>query len=331
MATFSYYTSGEADQFTFYRIPKALFTPAYKDLSCEAKVLYGLCLDRMSLSLKKGWVDSQDRVYIIFTIGQIQDMMSCGKDKAVKILAELDAKKGIGLIEKVRQGQGKPDIIYVKNFAAAKGAFQNQPQAESRDSSGFSEVGKSEFKKSEKSTSRGRKNRLPEVGKSEPTKNNNNKTDSINNSNPINPINTCSSFHPEEGLDRYDRMDEINTYRQVIKENVGYDALRDRLSLYDQDILEELTELITETVSIPRETMVISGVEYPWQVVKGRLLKLNHEHIQYVMGCLRRNQTEVRSIRGYMLTCLFNAPSTMQSYYQSLGNYNMANYHMTGG
>ena len=77
-------------------------------------------LDRMSLSIKNGWIDNEDRVYIYFPVEEVMELMNCKSEKATRLLAELDSKKGIGLIKRVRQGQGKPSIIYVKNFAAAK-------------------------------------------------------------------------------------------------------------------------------------------------------------------------------------------------------------------
>lgn len=98
--SFDYFHGCESEQFTFYRIPKVLFTNDYfKGLSSDAKVLYGLMLDRMALSVKNHWIDDKDRVYIIFTLEQVMEYMNCGKDKGVKILAELDTEKGIGLIE----------------------------------------------------------------------------------------------------------------------------------------------------------------------------------------------------------------------------------------
>ena len=114
---FDYYYGSEADQFTFLRIPRVLITgPHFKKLGMEAKVLYGLMLDRMGLSMKNGWLDEHNRVYIYFTLDEIQECLSCGHNKGVKLLAELDAGTGIGLIERVKQGQGKPTRIYVKNF-----------------------------------------------------------------------------------------------------------------------------------------------------------------------------------------------------------------------
>ena len=114
---FDYYYGDESSQFSFYRIPRLLITgDAFKNLSADAKLLYGLLLDRMGLSAKNGWYDKQGRVYIYYTLAEIQADMNCGHEKAVKLLAELDVGKGFGLIERVKQGQGRPTIIYVKRF-----------------------------------------------------------------------------------------------------------------------------------------------------------------------------------------------------------------------
>ncbi len=114
---FDFFRGMEAEQYTFYRIPKILFTAeCFRPLSCEAKVLYGLLLDRMSLSIKNRWLDEENRVYIVFKVEEITELMNCGTQKAVKLLKELDVEKGIGLIEKKRLGLGKPNVIYVKNF-----------------------------------------------------------------------------------------------------------------------------------------------------------------------------------------------------------------------
>lgn len=118
--TFAYFSNEDVDQHAFYRIPKMLITePCFKNVSTDAKLLYGLMLDRMSLSLKNGWFDEKGRAYIYFTVNDVMEQLQCRSEKAIKLLAELDSKKGIGLIEKVNQGQGRPSIIYVKNFSSA--------------------------------------------------------------------------------------------------------------------------------------------------------------------------------------------------------------------
>jgi hypothetical protein len=114
---FEYFYGNEAEQFTFYRIPKILVTsPTFKRVSDSAKLLYGLMLDRMGLSIRNGWVDDENRAYIFFTTNDVMEQMCCGTEKATKLLAELDSEKGIGLIERKKQGQGKPAIVYLKKF-----------------------------------------------------------------------------------------------------------------------------------------------------------------------------------------------------------------------
>lgn len=113
---YEYFYGAQAEQFSFYRIPKALFTePNFRELSTDAKVLYGILLDRMSLSLKNQWLDAQNKVYIIFTVDEIMDALNCANQKATRLMVELE--KQAGLIERKRQGLGRPNLIYVKNFA----------------------------------------------------------------------------------------------------------------------------------------------------------------------------------------------------------------------
>ena len=123
-----YYYGTEADQFSFYRIPKVLFTDSeYRKLSTNAKTLYGILLDRMNLSVKNGWLDEKGRVYIICTIKEIKSSMGCAEQKAVKLLNELEYDAG--LITRKRQGMGKPNVIYVKNFISADTAVSGRLSA----------------------------------------------------------------------------------------------------------------------------------------------------------------------------------------------------------
>jgi len=147
---FEYFYLDEAEQFSFYRIPKLLFTnPIFSEISTDAKVLYGLMLDRMDLSYKNNWVDDKNRVFIYFTLEDAMKQLNCKKDKGVKLFSELDINGGIGLIERKKQGQGKPVRIYVKSF----------------------------MQTSEKPKSRVRKNRSQDFGKTEPNYTDMNNTD----------------------------------------------------------------------------------------------------------------------------------------------------------
>lgn len=110
-----YFYKEQAEMFAFYRIPMMLFTrDCFKELSCEAKLLYGILLSRMELSRKNGWLDQNGNVYIYFTIEEIMDALKCAHGKAGHLLKEL---VDIGLLEKKRQGLGQPDRLYLKNFS----------------------------------------------------------------------------------------------------------------------------------------------------------------------------------------------------------------------
>ena len=132
--TLDYFYGQAGELFSFYRIPKALFQESrFQNLSTDAKTLYGILLDRMSLSAKNGWLDEQGRVFIIFTIEDVKRALCCADNKATKLLRELEE---FGLIERKRRGLGKPSLVYVKNFSAesSKSIFQNR---DFHDSGGF--------------------------------------------------------------------------------------------------------------------------------------------------------------------------------------------------
>ncbi|MCG4657518.1 replication initiator protein A [Flavonifractor plautii] len=160
---FDYYYGDESNQFAFYRIPRQLITgEAFKKLSTDAKLLYGLLLDRMGLSAKNGWYDDMGRVFIYYTLDEIQEDLNCGHEKAVRLLAELDTgKKGFGLIERVKQGQGRPTKIYVKRFTTR--AIPPQPAAP-QDIPRLPIFGSQDFGKAEVKSSEKQKSRLPVIG-----------------------------------------------------------------------------------------------------------------------------------------------------------------------
>ena len=215
--TFNYFYGTEADQFSFYRIPKALFTDSYfKDLSSDAKILYGLMLDRMSLSIKNQWFDDKNRAYIYFSIEDIMELLNCGRNKAIKSMRELDDETGIGLIEKRRQGFGKVNVIYVKTFMLEKTdekkfgeeleKFKKQTSVENEEST---EVYNSNFMKSKNQTSRGTENKLQEVYISNP--NNTNLSDTEMNDNKSNQIVSAD----ENRSDGDNRSEDYQTYAVV--------------------------------------------------------------------------------------------------------------------
>lgn len=299
---FSYFTGNESEMLTFYRIPKLLVTdPFFRKLSSDAKILYGLMLDRMSLSARNGWIDKENHVYIYFSIEDAMEMLVCGKNKAVKTMAELDAKDGIGLIERVKLGQGKPALVYVKNFV-------------SHDAKVGSEVYISNFKNPSKQTSGSPESKPLEVCKEDPNKNKYNNTDFNNTSNLIDR----SEVDPKPQSD-------IAGYAELIKENIEYPFLLERYP-FERDVIEGIYELILETVLSQKDKIYIAKDCYPAELVKSRFLKLDFGHIEYILTCMRDNTAKVRNIKKYMLAALFNAPATIGNYYQAEVNHDMAHY-----
>ncbi|MCM1194177.1 MAG: replication initiator protein A [Acetatifactor muris] len=312
-----YYYGNEAEQYSFYRIPKVLFTDSrFKAVSVEAKVLYGLLLDRMALSVKNGWMDEYGRVYIIYTISDILETLGCAEQKANKLLGELDSAKGIGLIERKRRGLGKPNIIYVKNFIARK----QEPSFENHNSR-FVKITNQEMRKSQ-------------------TNNTDLSDTDLNETDPsIYPADSVS--HAGGAENRSDRMDGtdkahsshfklFNAYREILRENIDYDILVER-SPHDRERLDGFVELMAEVCCSRRETVRINQEDMGVEVVKERFLKLHSGHIEYVMDCLDRNTTLVGNIKAYTLSVLFNAPATMSQYYASLVSHDMASGKFCGG
>lgn len=314
-----YYYGNEAEQYSFYRVPKVLFTDSrYRGVSVEAKVLYGLLLDRMALSMKNGWCDNDRKVFIYFTLEDALVLLGCGKDKAVKLFKELDTDGGIGLIERKRQGQGRPTKIYVKNFTLPlePGQTSEKPKSALLDSA--------EVWTSEKPKSGLLESRSLDFGKSASNKTEKNNTElsetdlSIHPAKPEPPVEKSSSAQR-----RTDKMDLMDSYRELIKENIDYDILLQD-NPYDQERIDGFVELMVETVCSGRSTIRINQEDMPAEVVRSRLLKLDSEHIRYVMDCLSKNTTLVGNIRAYTLSALFNAPTTMSQYYASLVSHDMA-------
>ena len=299
---FSYFTGNESEMLTFYRIPKLLVTdPFFRKLSSDAKILYGLMLDRMSLSARNGWIDKENHVYIYFSIEDAMEMLACGKNKAVKTMAELDAKDGIGLIERVKLGQGKPALVYVKNFV-------------SHDAKVGSEVYISNFKNPQKQTSGSPESKPLEVCKEDPNKNKYNNTDFNNTSNLI-----------DRGEVDSKPQSDIAGYAELIKENIEYPFLLERYP-FERDVIEGIYELILETVLSQKDKIYIAKDCYPAELVKSRFLKLDFGHIEYILTCMKDNTAKVRNIKKYMLAALFNAPATIGNYYQAEVNHDMAHY-----
>ena len=286
--SYDYFYGQAGELFSFYRIPKALFQePRFQSLSTDAKTLYGILLDRMSLSVKNGWLDEQNRVFIIFTIEDVKRSLCCADNKATKLLRELEE---FGLIERKRRGLGRPSLVYVKNFSAdsSKTRFQNR---ENHESGGF------------KSASQ------------DPAKPRCNKTDKNNTE-----MNETYPFNSEET----DRMSQREQLEKYFSQSLEVELLL-RLCPDDEDIIYQIVDLLVDTCATKRKMLRIAGDDRPAEVVRSRFMKLNADHIKFVLKCLAENSSPIRNMKQYLLASLYNAPTTMQLSYQNQTNHDLAN------
>ena len=365
---FDYFYGSQSEQFSFFRLPKIIVRDEkFKKISSDAKILYGIMLDRMSLSRENHWVDDQNRVYIIFTLNEVMKEFECCKRKAVSLMAELDSKSGIGLIEKKKQGLGRPDLIYLKNFIVPMDYSKITTSEETVEES----VGKVLHLKSGKEMHlqdgkemhlqdskemhlQDSKEMHPQDGKDvhlqegkemqlqegknmhfqsgkemrlqdskdvhlqsgmgvQPNNTNNNNTDSTDTES-INPINLNNN---EDGSDM------IDLYRRIVKQNICYDSLYENVSIMKRRMLDEILELMVEVLVVNRKSMRIAGAEYPYPLVKSRFMCIGQDHVEYVLDCLDQTSTKIGNVKAYILTSLFNATATIDTYYTSLVHHDM--------
>jgi hypothetical protein len=277
--------------------------PHFKKLSSDAKILYGLMLDRMGLSMKNCWIDKNNRVYIFFTLEDVQKCLNCSPATGVKILAELDVPKGIGLIERVKQGQGRPTKIYVKNFSL----HEESPAIS---------MGNPDFKNVEVKTYKNLKSRLQE-SKSADFKNleanqiNNNKN---NNSYLEHQSIYQGSQSPNPPRTEMNVIDDMDIYRKIIHENIDYAHL---ITQHSADEVDEYVQIMLDIICSSSEIIRVGKAEFPAAVVKNRLLKLDFTHIEYVLECMAKNTTKIKNIKSYLLSALYNSFVTINSYYRA--------------
>jgi len=285
--TLDYFYGQAGELFSFFRIPKALFQEQrFQNLSTDAKILYGILLDRMSLSVRNEWFDKKGRVFIIFTIEDVKRTLRCADNKATRLLRELEE---FGLIERKRRGQGKPCLVYVKNFSA--------------------ESSKESVKNRDNDDSCGSKIACQDPVRSRGIKKKENKTE-MNNTNLI-------------LSDESEKMKNRELLEEYFSRSLEMDLL---LRLYpdDEDTLYQIVNLLVDTCATNRKLLHIAGDDKPAEVVRSRFMKLNADHIRFVLKCLAENSSPIRNMKQYLLASLYNAPTTMQLSYQNQTNHDLA-------
>ena len=231
---FDYFYGQSGEMFSYFRVPKILFRDIkFKDLSTDAKTLYGILLDRMGLSVKNGWLDEQGRVYIIFPVQEVMDALGCADNKATKLFRELEK---FGLIERKQRGLGKPNLIYVKNFADPR--FQNR----------------------EKNGSGAADSAQPEAAKSRGNKTEWNKTE--------------GSEPDPFSSDAEDESDERTRLEAYFMQSLEVDLLL-RACPDEEDTIHQIVNLLVDTCSSKRRMLRVAGDDKPAEVVRSRFMKLN--------------------------------------------------------
>ena len=286
--TLDYFYGQAGELFSFYRIPKALFQePRFQSLSTDAKTLYGILLDRMSLSVKNGWLDKQDRVFIIYTVQEVQDSLGCADKKATKLLRELEK---FGLIERRRRGLGKPNLIYVKIFSL--------------------DTSIEHFKNRDIDDSATAPNTIQKPSEVRCNKTDWNDTE----------MSETYPFHSVET----DGMSQREQLEEYFSQSLEVDLLL-RLCPDDEDTIYQIVNLLVDTCATNRKMLRIAGDDKPAEVVRSRFMKLNADHIRFVLKCLAENSSPIRNMKQYLLASLYNAPTTMQLSYQNQTNHDLAN------
>ena len=346
---FDYYYGEESEQYSFLKIPKLFFTEEiYEGLSLQAKLLYGLMLDRMALSAQRGWYDDYNRAYVKYTSKAVAADMGINQKSALKYIKELS---DFGLIIKVQQA-GLADIIYVMNFTKIRQAAvppdiqksDNILQESEAESINTESPGKMGMCRDE---SGGSVKKLPDMDltgnpanettvKFTPLQNlqcskiyttpnftplqNLHTPEHKNNKNNYNNINTNQSIYQSyQSKGQTDMTEEY--YEQLVKENIEYDIYirdADKKSWYD-----EYYSIILEVIMRKADKSYIAGNEWSQNFVRARFLKITSSDMFYVHDRMQHTVSDIKNIKAYLIAALFNAPTTNKAYWQSRVNHAM--------
>lgn len=361
---FDYYTQADSEQIRFYQLPRELVKhELFKSLSDAAKILYAILRDRVSLSIKNNWIDEEGRVYIIFTLSEMMEDLNCANQKATKSLKELQK---IGLVESIRRGLGKPNIIYVKNFASGltngskSSTNPTTPQTHENHDSGNVKIMnqnslKSHFKihenhalsiltlnhtdysDTESESSQSQTEEKPQ----KPQKTKNQKTDmtktmTTTNNNPqkpkktkektpaIKPVVTHRQAGAEEKIKtlktkietnalRY-TLEDYNSYTQIIKTNIEYDYLA-QSSQSNIDLINGIIEIMLDVITTENPAIKIGKETKSREIVRSVYLKLNNEHMQYVIDRYKAQRHRIIHKNAYLRTMLFTCYQELDAHY----------------
>lgn len=335
---FNYFSIDGIEKFTFYRLPKKLVIDnQFKDLSCEAKIFYGLLIDRASLSKRNKWIDENKHIYVYFKLDELMDLLNIGKNKAISVFKELD---DIGLIIRKKQGQGKPTKIYVMNFSDTVETSVNadvEANSQTSDPKQKKEVQTPKKQTSEKITS----NQEVQTSQKQTSEGLNTGSQPFPyymNKTEMSKTNLSIPHSGQKGslennltntayLSGMNDENEYTTIEDKVKKQIEYDYLLNSTGI-NENTLNLIVSLMADVYLHRVKKLLVEGIEIPeFQIIR-EYEKLNEEHIEYIFECLE-NQTkksQIQNIRKYLRVCLYNAPHTMEMYYDQMVNYDFNGY-----
>ena len=339
MTDYLYYYGQDVEQFTFFRLPKKLVRDKqFQNLSSDAKILYGILMDRMTLSLKNNWIDEDGRVYIIYRVTEIMDELGCSKRKSMTLLAELN---DYGLIERKRQGLGKPNLIYVKNFnsgmdqkASSKTEYENDEKSVN-----------TEMIEAEEEVREQKNDPLDPEGEVDPFQrcrnvhlqkcknvhlqkckdvhlqkckdvHHINETEYNENNNINNPSIYPISINNIKSMPTEDRWTDRDLVLHTLHKKLAYDILICDMPEKKAQI-REIFELMADVCCCTGEIQKLGDNRIRTEEFRKRFFQqMTSEHIRYVLQQLADRTGKIKNIRAYMLACLYNAPVSMINSYQ---------------
>ena len=336
----AYIHGNEVNQFIHIQVPMDLVvSDCFASLSGDAKLLYGLLLNRTGLSIRNGWEDDKGRAYINYTVEDVMEDLHISHSKASRLFAELtnvisvgkdDNGKDIyvGLIEKVRV-LNKPSRIYVYKVAEVRTFIENYDEnlelkaknvVETAKTQVVSDLGRRTSQKWDDGHHENGTTVTTDIGRrsSYMQDNNNNNTNNqnqiYNQDNNNNHINSILQEMYSDNFEKNDVIDEMDLVRELIKENIDYDCIVEDTHFYDRDMLNQLIEIMVEACVIEGD-IIIGGNKIPHELIRSRFEKYDMFVMQYVLMSLKNNTTQVKNTKKYLLATLYNAPNTISSYY----------------
>lgn len=316
---FEYFYGPESEEFSFLMVPKFLLREGkFESVSDSAKILYSEMLERMGLSRKNGWFDDQDRPYIYYSVEDAMADINRSRPTAIKALKELET---LGLIERIKQGQGKPTIVYVKRYMS-----RNKPANPDKSS----EVKNLYFKKSNTFTSRSKES-LPQEVKDAYSKESNvltsgSKETELQEVKSFDPNNTeinntyrndnqSYQYLEEKGIDANDDSDPVilqERWTEYVKDNIGYEALVTQYP-YKVSQINEFVRIMVMVICFGREPYNINGCSIPAKLVRAQFEKLEFDHIEYVLQAFDKASVPITAPDAYIIAALYSSYNTIDN------------------